>query len=457
MSTDKQLLEVLQQAIAELQLEWKGLKEEEKASCPPATQDLKLNTKNRDAAIKAEHIQYGPLNGDKPGDYWSKIGKYWNTTEEAAKASKCGNCVAFDISPRMDECMPGQTSDKDGRLGYCWMHNFKCHSARSCRTWAKGGPIEEDKVSLDWQERQEDSVEESLWDNINAKKKAGKKSSHKNSNAYKDAKKAGNALKQEDVNFDSLEKKLDDLFDQLDIDINFTTHFKERVIQRNVKEEDILDLAQKIIAKYEDELVYMDKGDNAVMTHLSKLLDVAVVSGGYGEDYLKDLIFKTAYKRDNKSEPEFRTNKTSPKLKVAEISKDGKITCDKCGWSWNKADGGDDLYICHKCNNNNAPKALENFKDGKVKGKSRPGRVKKAGASCKGSKSSLRAKAKKYGGEKGKMYHWCANMKKEDVTQAIKEVLAEKATCCGRCGRVHVKGNCKRPYLKGKKHCRNNK
>ena len=53
----------------------------------------------------------------------------------------------------------------------------------------------------------------------------------------------------------------------------------------------------------------------------------------------------------------------------------------------------------------------ENFADGKKKGKSRPGRVKKAGASCKGSVSSLRAKASKYGGEKGKMYHWCANMK----------------------------------------------
>ena len=53
----------------------------------------------------------------------------------------------------------------------------------------------------------------------------------------------------------------------------------------------------------------------------------------------------------------------------------------------------------------------ENFKDGKKKGKSRPGRVKKSGASCKGSVTSLRAKAKKYGGEKGKMYHWCANMK----------------------------------------------
>ena len=53
----------------------------------------------------------------------------------------------------------------------------------------------------------------------------------------------------------------------------------------------------------------------------------------------------------------------------------------------------------------------ENFADGKKKGKSRPGRVKKAGASCKGSVSSLRAKAKKYSGERGKMYHWCANMK----------------------------------------------
>jgi hypothetical protein len=53
----------------------------------------------------------------------------------------------------------------------------------------------------------------------------------------------------------------------------------------------------------------------------------------------------------------------------------------------------------------------ENFADGKVRGKSRPGRVKRAGASCDGSVTDLRAKAKKYGGEKGKMYHWCANMK----------------------------------------------
>jgi hypothetical protein len=53
----------------------------------------------------------------------------------------------------------------------------------------------------------------------------------------------------------------------------------------------------------------------------------------------------------------------------------------------------------------------ENFADGKVKGKSRPGRVKRAGASCDGSVTDLRARAKRASGEKAKMYHWCANMK----------------------------------------------
>lgn len=53
----------------------------------------------------------------------------------------------------------------------------------------------------------------------------------------------------------------------------------------------------------------------------------------------------------------------------------------------------------------------ENFADGKVKGKSRPGRVKRAGASCNGSVTDLRQRAKNASGEKAKMYHWCSNMK----------------------------------------------
>ena len=46
----------------------------------------------------------------------------------------------------------------------------------------------------------------------------------------------------------------------------------------------------------------------------------------------------------------------------------------------------------------------ENFADGKRKGKSRPGRVKRAGASCDGSVTSLRKKAKNASGERAKMY-----------------------------------------------------
>ena len=120
-------------------------------ACPRATQDLKLNTKNRDSAVKAEHIQYGPLNLNDE-EYWERYAKRWNTTAEVAKKSNCSNCVAFDISPRMEACMPGAT-DEDGRLGYCWMHHFKCHSARTCYTWAAGGPIVEDEASYDWQKR----------------------------------------------------------------------------------------------------------------------------------------------------------------------------------------------------------------------------------------------------------------------------------------------------------------
>jgi len=39
---------------------------------------------------------------------------------------------------------------------------------------------------------------------------------------------------------------------------------------------------------------------------------------------------------------------------------------------------------------------------------------------------------------------------------AISEVLSEsKATCCGKCGRTHVKGTeCKKPFLTGQDHCR---
>ena len=69
------------------------------------------------------------------------------------------------------------------------------------------------------------------------------------------------------------------------------------------------------------------------------------------------------------------------------------------------------LYIDEALKLMGARQLEENFADGKVKGKSRPGRVKKSGASCNGSVTALRKRAKNASGEKAKMYHWCANMK----------------------------------------------
>ena len=124
---------------------------EDKHTCPKSVGNVDLNTKNRDLTTKKHG--YGPLNVDEPGDFWEKIAKQWDTSTKAAKMSLCANCIAFDISPRMKECMPGVSSDGEGELGYCWMHDFKCHSKRTCNTWAKGGAITTDKISYEWQDR----------------------------------------------------------------------------------------------------------------------------------------------------------------------------------------------------------------------------------------------------------------------------------------------------------------
>lgn len=146
------------------------------------------------------------------------------------------------------------------------------------------------------------------------------------------------ASPQSQVNFRELEATLDAIFDDLDIDINFTKHFKERVIERGLTEEDIIDLMSKIHDRYGDEVADLQKGENRVFTHLVKLVDISSAAGGYDYDGLKDLFLTTAYKRKSKYEPEFRTSRTSPKLKVTEkkdtallVRKTNKIQAEDTG------------------------------------------------------------------------------------------------------------------------------
>ena len=76
-------------------------------------------------------------------DYWKDIAKYWKTTEDLTPKNHFVETVLRLIFHHGWKIVL-ETSDDDGRLGYCWMHHFKCHSARSCHTWAKGEPTNQD-------------------------------------------------------------------------------------------------------------------------------------------------------------------------------------------------------------------------------------------------------------------------------------------------------------------------
>ena len=50
-------------------------------------------------------------------------------------------------------------------------------------------------------------------------------------------------------------------------------------------------------------------------------------------------------------DPKYYTKLKSLDLEEAIVG--DKIECDNCNWSWDIKDGGDDLYICHKCGHDN--------------------------------------------------------------------------------------------------------
>lgn len=120
--------------------------------CPPATQDIPLNIKNRQNAI--DNVGYGPLNPAEPNDeFWQGKADRWKVTPDEAKTSRCGNCAAFIQTSKMQECIAQglQQGDENaadsydvvdaGDLGYCEALDFKCAASRTCDAWIAGGPV----------------------------------------------------------------------------------------------------------------------------------------------------------------------------------------------------------------------------------------------------------------------------------------------------------------------------
>ena len=119
--------------------------------CPPATQSIDVNLKNRQKAI--DEYGYGPLDPNEPNEeFWQAKAAEWNMTDpDQARTALCGNCAAFDKSEDMLDCIakgigtepasdPHDTIDA-GDLGYCKFLKFKCAAKRTCDAWVEGGPI----------------------------------------------------------------------------------------------------------------------------------------------------------------------------------------------------------------------------------------------------------------------------------------------------------------------------
>lgn len=122
--------------------------------CPPATQDISINLKNRENAIQT--AGYGPMNPERPNDeFWQKKAERWSTDINEAKSSRCGNCAVFIKTPKMLDCIDKGLGNEQGNdawgainagdLGYCEAFDFKCASARTCDAWVAGGPVTEEK------------------------------------------------------------------------------------------------------------------------------------------------------------------------------------------------------------------------------------------------------------------------------------------------------------------------
>lgn len=128
------------------------IKAVEKAiECPPATQDIALNLKNRQTCIDVAN--YGPANPmQKDEEYWQQKADQFKTSVEIAKTMRCKNCAAFIQKPSIIGCIEkgiaadmeeelGKEIVKKANLGYCELFDFKCAGDRTCDAWITNGPI----------------------------------------------------------------------------------------------------------------------------------------------------------------------------------------------------------------------------------------------------------------------------------------------------------------------------
>jgi hypothetical protein len=146
-----------------------------------------------------------------------------------------------------------------------------------------------------------------------------------------------------------------------DTDIVISKHVKDRAKERNISANDIELFFQHLKQDSEanDELEIDLQYNNAVASDLNKTKskpNPTNINIPLSKIKNNQTVATTIMKGKN-----FTPNSArEPKIVFEKVVGDS-IVCDNCGWTWKIKDGGDDLYICHKCGHDNTPKETNNF------------------------------------------------------------------------------------------------
>jgi hypothetical protein len=165
-------------------------------------------------------------------------------------------------------------------------------------------------------------------------------------------------------------KDIDQIADEeLDTDVIFNVgsdnHFVKQANARGVSKQDLIDFFQEL-GKSKDE--FKDEFEDLIAKHkVEKTKEKPAIVAkdeytGFSIPFVSDDITKMLAATVLAPGMKPKEKKT---FSFSEQIQGDSIVCDNCSWTWKIKDGGDDLYICHKCGHDNTPKqpGLENDAD----------------------------------------------------------------------------------------------
>jgi hypothetical protein len=166
---------------------------------------------------------------------------------------------------------------------------------------------------------------------------------------------------EEEIDNEDLED-IDQVADEeLETDVVFNVgsdnHFISQANARGVSKQDLIDFFQEL-GKSKDE--FKDEFEELIAKHKvekSKEKPAIVAKDeytGFSIPFVSDDITKMLAATVLAPGMKPKEKKT---FSFSEQIQGDSIVCDDCGWTWKIKDGGDDLYTCHKCGHDNAPKS----------------------------------------------------------------------------------------------------